>query len=87
MAHFAGRFELPKKTSSAIIDEVAALAVSETEKARSFTLPGIGRLVLAKGKARLGCNPATGKKDRSKDWGKMRLAKASKGAIVPGRKK
>ncbi len=27
------------------------------------------------------------KKDPSKDWGKMRLPKASKGAIVPRRKK
>jgi nucleoid DNA-binding protein len=48
VSHFAEKFELPKKTSSAILDEVAALAVSETKKAGSFTLPGIGKLVLVK---------------------------------------
>jgi hypothetical protein len=32
VSHFAGKFELSKKTASGIIDEVAALAVSETKK-------------------------------------------------------
>ncbi len=58
--HFAKKFELSKKTTSAILDEVAALAVSETKKAGSFTLPEIGKLVLSKRKARKGRNPATG---------------------------
>lgn len=40
VAHFAEKFELPKKTPSAILDEVAALAVSETKKNGSFTVPG-----------------------------------------------
>jgi DNA-binding protein HU-beta len=44
---FAKKFDLSKKTASGIIDEVAALAVSETKKTGSFTLPGIGKLVLA----------------------------------------
>ena len=48
VSHFAGQFELSKKASAAIIDEVAALAVSETKKVGSFTLPGIGKLVLVK---------------------------------------
>jgi hypothetical protein len=46
MSHFAGRFELAKKAASGIIDEVAALAVSETKKIGSLTLPGIGKPVL-----------------------------------------
>ena len=50
VSHFAGKFEISKKSSAAILEEVAALAVSETKKAGSFTLPGIGKLVLAKGK-------------------------------------
>ncbi len=54
VSHFAGKFELSKKASAMIIDEVAALAVSETKKAGSFTLPGIGKLVLVKRKARMG---------------------------------
>ena len=60
VSHFAGKFELSKKTASAILEEVAALAVSETKKTGSFTLPGIGKLVLVKRKARMGRNPATG---------------------------
>ena len=47
VSHFAEKFELTKRTSGMIIDEVAALAVSETKKTGSFTLPGIGKLVLS----------------------------------------
>jgi DNA-binding protein HU-beta len=88
VSHFAKRFELPKNAAAAIIEEVAALAVSETKKAGSFTLPGIGKLVLAKRKARLGRNPATGAtiKIPAKTVVKIRIAKAAKEAIVPGKK-
>jgi DNA-binding protein HU-beta len=88
VSHFAGKFELSKKSSAAILDEVAALAVSETKKAGSFTLPGIGKLVLVKRKARMGRNPATGAtiKIPAKTVVKMRVAKAAKEAIVPGKK-
>jgi hypothetical protein len=44
VSHFARKFELTKKTASGIIEEVAALAVSETKKTGSFTLPGIGKI-------------------------------------------
>ncbi len=89
VSHFAGKFELTKKTASEIITEVAALAVSETKKTGSFTLPGIGKLVLVKRKARMGRNPATGEaiKIPAKTVVKMRVAKAAKEAIVTRRKK
>jgi len=89
VSHFAKKFELTKKTSGMIIEEVAALAVSETKKTGSFTLPGIGKLVLVKRKARMGRNPATGAtiKIPAKTVVKMRIAKAAKEAIVPKRKK
>jgi DNA-binding protein HU-beta len=88
VSHFAGKFELSKKTASAVIDEIAALAVSETKKTSSFTLPGIGKLVLVKRKARMGRNPATGEaiKIPAKTVVKMRIAKAAKEAIVPTKK-
>ena len=88
VSHFAGKFELSKKNSAAILEEVAALAVSETKKTGSFTLPGIGKLVLVKRKARMGRNPATGEaiKIPAKTVVRMRVAKAAKEAIVPGRK-
>jgi DNA-binding protein HU-beta len=88
VSHFAGKFEVSKKTASAVIDEVAALAVSETKKSGSFTLPGVGKLVLVRRKARMGRNPATGAtiKIPAKTVVKMRIAKAAKEAIVPGKK-
>ena len=88
VSYFAGKFELSKKNSAAILDEVAALAVSETKKTGSFTLPGIGKLVLVKRKARMGRNPATGEplKIPAKTVVRMRVAKAAKEAIVPSKK-
>ena len=88
VTHFAEKFELSKKTSAMVIEEVAALAIAETKKTGSFTVPGIGKLVLVKRKARMGRNPATGAtiKIPAKTVVKMRIAKAAKQAIVPGRK-
>ena len=88
VSHFAKKFEVSKKTASGILGEVAALAVAETKKTGSFTLPGIGKLVLVKRKARMGRNPATGAtiKIPAKTVVKMRVAKAAKEAIVPRRK-
>ncbi len=88
VSHFAKKFELSKKASAEILDEIAALAVAETKKTGSFTLPGIGKLVLVKRKARMGRNPATGAEIKipAKTVVKMRIAKAAKEAVVPGRK-
>jgi len=88
VSHFAEKLELSKKAAAEIIDEVAALAGSETKKAGSFTLPGIGKLVLVSRKARMGRNPATGAEIKipAKTVVKMRVAKAAKDAIVPGKK-
>jgi DNA-binding protein HU-beta len=89
VGHFAEKFDIPKKTASAFIDEVANLAVAETKKSGAFTVPGIGKLVISKRKARMGRNPATGEpiKIPAKTVVKMRVAKACKDAIVPSKKK
>jgi len=88
ITHFAQKFDLPKKTTVMIVEEVAALAVSETKKVGAFTLPGLGKLVLSKRKARMGFNPATGEQIKipAKTVVKMRIAKACKDAIVPSKK-
>ncbi|MGQ9508649.1 MAG: HU family DNA-binding protein [Thermodesulfobacteriota bacterium] len=88
VSHFAKKFELSKKSATAIIDEMAALAIAETKKAGSFVFPGIGKLVLVKRKARVGRNPATGEPINipAKTVVKMRIAKACKDAIVPPKK-
>ena len=85
VTHFAEKFELPKRTASEIVDEMASLSVSETKKAGSFTIPGVGKLVLRKRKARKGRNPATGESINipAKTVVKMMIAKACKEAIVP----
>jgi DNA-binding protein HU-beta len=88
VSHFAEKFELSKKAAGMFVEEVAALAVAETKKAGSFTLPGIGKLVISKRKARVGRNPATGEQINipAKTVVKMRVAKACKDAIVPPKK-
>ncbi len=88
VSHFAEKFGFSKKTAAEIIDEISVLAISETKKAGSFTIPGIGKLVVAKRKARMGRNPATGEtiKIPAKTVAKMRLGKAAKDAIIPGKK-
>ncbi len=84
-SHFAEKFGLKKKLAGEIIEEVAGLAIAETKKVGVFTLPGIGKLVLSKRKARKGFNPATGEQINipAKTVVKMRVAKACKEAIVP----
>jgi len=87
-SHFATKFDISKKTAAAFVEEVAALAISETKKSGVFTLPGIGKLVLVRRKARKGFNPATGEQINipAKTVVKMRVAKACKEAIVPPKK-
>jgi DNA-binding protein HU-beta len=87
VSHFAGKFDLTRKTAASVIEEIATLAVSEVKKAGSFTIPGIGKLVVSKRKARMGRNPATGEaiKIPAKTVAKMRIAKSAKESIIPKR--
>jgi DNA-binding protein HU-beta len=76
------------KVARHFMDSLAELAVRETKKNGVFILPGIGRLVRADRKARVGRNPATGEaiKIPAKKVVKFRLAKSVKDAIVPPKK-
>ncbi len=78
----AKKFELKKKTAASILDELAGLAYREAKN--SFTIPGIGKLVLVKRNARLGRNPATGEQIQipAKTVVKFRVAKACKDAVL-----
>ena len=74
-----------KKTDvKGMFDALAALASSEVKKNGEFTLPGIGKLVKQKRKARMGRNPATGAsiKIPAKTVVKFRVAKAAKDAVL-----
>lgn len=77
------------KVARSFLDELAKVALGETKKNGVFVLPGIGRLVKANRKARMGRNPATGEaiKIPAKTVVKFRVAKAAKDLIVPGGKK
>ncbi|MEI9477753.1 MAG: HU family DNA-binding protein [Deltaproteobacteria bacterium] len=85
VSHVAEKFELSKKQTAAILDGIVELAISETKKVGAFTLPGMGKTVLSKRKARMGRNPATGEEIKipAKTVVKMRMAKAFKDAIIP----
>ena len=86
--HFAEHLELTNKQSGAFLDLLAETAVKETKKNGVFVIPGIGRLVKAERKARLGRNPQTGEsiKIKAKTVVKFRVAKAAKDVIAPPKK-
>jgi DNA-binding protein HU-beta len=79
---------ISNKVAKQFLESYAALAVRETKKNGVFVLPGLGRLVRADRKARVGRNPATGEaiKIPAKKVVKFRLSKAVKDAIVPPKK-
>jgi len=88
VGHFAEKFEMSRKAAAGILDELANLAIAEAKKSGSFTLPGLGKLVLVRRKERQGRNPATGAAITipAKTVVKMRIAKSAKEAIVPPKK-
>jgi DNA-binding protein HU-beta len=81
-ASLAEKSGLNKKQISEILEMLAATAYSEAK--RGFTIPGIGKLVVTKRKARLGRNPATGEQIKipAKTVLKFRIAKACKDAVI-----
>jgi DNA-binding protein HU-beta len=81
--------EVNNKVARALLDTLAATAISEVKKNGVFVLPGIGRLVRVERKARMGRNPATGEaiKIPAKKTVKFKVAKPAKDAIVPPKKK
>ena len=86
-ASVAEKAQISKKIASEILDHLADLAYKNAKN--SFTLPGLGKLVLVNRKARIGRNPATGEQINipAKKVVKFRVAKAAKDAIVPPKKK
>jgi DNA-binding protein HU-beta len=80
----AGKTGMTKKDISKLMEETAQLAYKEVKKEGEFVLPGFGKLVKIKRKARMGRNPATGEqiKIAAKTVVKFRIAKAAKDAII-----
>ena len=77
---------LTKKQALQTIEAIVALAYKNAKN--SFTIPGLGKIVLVNRKARIGRNPATGEqiKIAAKRVVKFRVSKAAKDAILGAKK-
>ena len=83
--HMAEKTGTTNKVAAAFMEHLADAAIKETRKSGIFVIPGIGRLVKANRKARMGRNPQTGEpiQIKAKTVVKFRVAKAAKDAIAP----
>jgi DNA-binding protein HU-beta len=81
-AAVAEKNELTKKQAVEFLDALVQLAYKQAKN--TFTLPGLGKLVLVNRAARMGRNPATGEAIQipAKRVVKFRVAKAAKDAIL-----
>lgn len=81
-AEVAEQAGITKKQATQSIEALVNLAYKNAKN--TFTLPGLGKLVLVNRKARMGRNPATGEtiKIAAKRVVKFRVAKAAKDAIL-----
>ena len=81
-ASLAETVGLTKKQAVQSLEALVALAYKNAKN--SFTIPGLGKIVLVNRKARMGRNPATGEiiKIAAKRVVKFRVAKAAKDAIL-----
>ncbi len=62
VATLSENLDITKKDVNNFLDTLNEIAYKETKKKGSFTLPGLGKLVLVQRKARMGRNPQTGAK-------------------------
>jgi DNA-binding protein HU-beta len=78
----ANKSNITKKAAVEILEFIAELAYKNAKN--TFTIPGLGKLVLVDRKARIGRNPATGEtiQIKAKRVVKFRVAKAAKDAIL-----
>jgi DNA-binding protein HU-beta len=73
-----------KKTAGVFLNTLSAIAYKATKKSGEFVVPGFGKLVKQKRKARTGNNPTTKQKIRipAKTVLKFRVFKVAKDAIL-----
>ena len=73
---------ITKKSADDVLNELATIAYREAEN--SFTIPGIGKLVVVNRKARMGRNPATGETIHipAKRALKFRITKSCSDAVL-----
>src|ERR1700693_3649280 len=85
VSHIAEKLGTSKKVVVTFFEELHKLAVKEAKgSAGKFVIPGIGRVVKAHRKARIGRNPQTGEqiKIKAKTGGRLSPSKAFKDAVL-----
>jgi DNA-binding protein HU-beta len=87
-AEMSNKTGINKKQVKDFMAALTDLAYREAKKGE-FVLPGLGKLVKQKRKARIGRNPATGQEIKipAKTVLKFRVAKAAKDAVIGAPKK
>jgi DNA-binding protein HU-beta len=80
----AAATETSKRTAGVFLDTLNNVAYKEIKKNGEFVLPGFGKLVKQKRKARSGFNPTTRERIKipAKTVVKFRVAKAAKDGIL-----
>jgi DNA-binding protein HU-beta len=85
--HLSAKLGTTKKLSTQFLDEFVQLAYKQAKK--DFTIPGLGKVVVASRKRRKGRNPQTGEPITipARKVLQFRFAKAAKDSILPAKKK
>ena len=80
----AEKLGISKADATRFMESFAELVCSEAKASGTFTVPGLGKLVLVDRKARQGRNPQTGEVIQipAKKVVKFRIAKACKDSIL-----
>ena len=81
----AEKLDVETKQIQSFFDAFTEMATEQTREAGEFMVPGLGKLVKAERKERMGRNPSTGEqiKIAAKTTVKFRVAKAATEAIAP----
>ena len=84
MAALAEAAGISKKQAVAAYDKLVEIAYAGAKQPKGIMLPGLGKMIKAKRKARMGRNPKTGEqmKIAAKTTAKFRLCKAAKEAVL-----
>jgi DNA-binding protein HU-beta len=80
----AAATQTDKRTAGVFLDTLSAIAYKAAKKDGEFVVPGLGKLVKQKRKARIGINPKTQQKIKipAKTVIKFRVFKVAKDAIL-----
>lgn len=85
--HFSEKTGMKRAEVKELFESLSTLAAREVKTSGEFVLPGFGKLVKAKRKAREGRNPSTGEPIRipAKTALKFRISKTLKTAALAGK--